>query len=960
MPIEDEIREVAEEVKEVASPDYGQTAWNPETKTVLWVPADYTSDEEAEAALQTFLEIEGVENAEGEAEQSLPYSDNPPELKKPWALVAGMTRPQMLREWERLGGIGTISNEYDFGDGWWIGRATSPLDAGRIGRFMRNCWQHMYELPENLWKNIGWNPEEGQKISPGVIEDQGWKRYYALFDPDNIPVVAFNLRPVAVNQGGDQWVYDPERFEVDSPLAARNDEPTQEHLQRVWEWAQSMPHQMYFMRGGDLFEVGVDPEQEALRGIDPYNWNRNDPAYFDVWLKGRPWSLTGNIFDPIHQDLDQKVFQGIKLRQKHVDFIKRLYFRALKIGLGIPLGESDPYASLYLTGSLTTYQWAETSDADVSVFPDYELIWKRLGIDPNEARKLLISLSIEHIDGMFLPGTTHPLQFFVVPNGTLPTDMYQPGLRSAYSILEGIWIVPPERERAHNIETEMPEVFARARAMADKMSEMLDYDKEQARQLWHDIHKKRQLDQRAGLGDFCLAPETKILTTEYKWVPIRDLDVGDTLIGFDEHPQEKEEKRGTQRTFQMAIVTSKESKLLPSYRVSTDRNPDVIASGEHLWLVRGKKRMVIWKATDELVPGDKIIRFGQVWGEAKDPISAAYLAGLFDGEGHITKLGRLSFSQKEGIVAERGRECLRNLDFNFSITEKKYPGGQYESGMNHQVFGGVAESMRFLYQVPTVRLQRNNPNFWIGRQISPKGRNVEINNCYTLVESVVPVGEQEVVALGTSTRTLIAEGLYSHNSEANIVYKYLLNQGLFERIRNELGEYIAKRPDHWEEDWVCPNCGNSGGRDAIYEDPEGGFECRQCGFAIVSHIKMAVPPAAEWEQFAEDIQVIEHRKSKTADWKEDRVTTKVIYDFKEDRILLGTMADAAELPDHKILGEYKDGNVTLFEAEKQWVNPEYFYRLWNYSFPYRELNNVYFRRSDESEYKLKHLPRGKK
>jgi hypothetical protein len=29
-------------------------------------------------------------------------------------------------------------------------------------------------------------------------------------------------------------------------------------------------------------------------------------------------------------------------------------------------------------------------------------------------------------------------------------------------------------------------------------------------------------------------------------------------------------------------------------------------------------------------------------------------------------------------------------------------------------------------------------------------------------------------------------------AEGNIVYKWLLHEGLFERIRNELGEYIAK------------------------------------------------------------------------------------------------------------------------------------------------------------------------
>lgn len=210
-------------------------------------------------------------------------------------------------------------------------------------------------------------------------------------------------------------------------------------------------------------------------------------------------SRTANIFDPIHDELDQAVYNGIKPKDKHVDFLRRLYFRALNQELGVT---GEEWADMYLTGSLTTYQWGETSDCDVSIFPDYDKIWAELDIDPNTARKQLIHMSIEHLDGTFLPGTTHPIQFFVVPPGTLPGDLYQPGLRSAFDLHDRLWIVPPERERSHNIETEMPELFRRASEMADKMSEMLDHDKEAARQLWHDIHKKRQLDQTAGMGDY--------------------------------------------------------------------------------------------------------------------------------------------------------------------------------------------------------------------------------------------------------------------------------------------------------------------------------------------------------------------------------------------------------------------------------------------------------------------------
>jgi transcription initiation factor TFIIIB Brf1 subunit/transcription initiation factor TFIIB/phosphohistidine swiveling domain-containing protein len=43
----------------------------------------------------------------------------------------------------------------------------------------------------------------------------------------------------------------------------------------------------------------------------------------------------------------------------------------------------------------------------------------------------------------------------------------------------------------------------------------------------------------------------------------------------------------------------------------------------------------------------------------------------------------------------------------------------------------------------------------------------------------------------------------------------------------------SSRPDAGFEDWVCPECGAEG-RDNVYEDPEGGYECRNCGHPITS------------------------------------------------------------------------------------------------------------------------------
>jgi len=64
--ITSEIRRVAE--KHAPDGGYGDTAWNAKTKTVFWNCADWTTNEEVEAAVGDFLAVDGVERVEHDAE----------------------------------------------------------------------------------------------------------------------------------------------------------------------------------------------------------------------------------------------------------------------------------------------------------------------------------------------------------------------------------------------------------------------------------------------------------------------------------------------------------------------------------------------------------------------------------------------------------------------------------------------------------------------------------------------------------------------------------------------------------------------------------------------------------------------------------------------------------------------------------------------------------------------------
>jgi len=205
----------------------------------------------------------------------------------------------------------------------------------------------------------------------------------------------------------------------------------------------------------------------------------------------------GNIFDPIQKELDQKVFNGITPRPRIIKFLEDEMHKVLTPLLGF-----DPleFMDLYLTGSLTTYQYDETSDCDISVFVQWDM-WPA-GLAPNMIRRTLIPIVMNKLDGTLLPGTQHPIQHFVVPPGVLPEDLYKPGLRSAWDLRNHKWLVPPERDRVHDISVELPVLYARAELMADKMEELLAYNPIYAKEFWHQIHRKRNKDQNAGKGDF--------------------------------------------------------------------------------------------------------------------------------------------------------------------------------------------------------------------------------------------------------------------------------------------------------------------------------------------------------------------------------------------------------------------------------------------------------------------------
>jgi len=209
--------------------------------------------------------------------------------------------------------------------------------------------------------------------------------------------------------------------------------------------------------------------------------------------------IESNILDPIQPTLPVDIWDKVGqpfpiLKPKVAHFIQKCIYDALH-DHGYK-GAKD-WLRLYLTGSLTSFQYSDQSDCDVSLFIDAAKF-------PEWSRQEMIGIMVTRVDGRKIPDTPYPLQDYVVPHGISPQDLYKPGLRSAYDIDNNQWVVPPDKSIAHNPKAEEANWYIFGLEQADKLESLLSSDPHKAIQQWHYIHQRRKEDQAAGKGDYSI------------------------------------------------------------------------------------------------------------------------------------------------------------------------------------------------------------------------------------------------------------------------------------------------------------------------------------------------------------------------------------------------------------------------------------------------------------------------
>lgn len=273
---------------------------------------------------------------------------------------------------------------------------------------------------------------------------------------------------------------------------------------------------------------------------------------------------------------------------------------------------------------------------------------------------------------------------------------------------------------------------------------------------------------------YCVTPETRILTSDLRWVRADTIKAGDKLIGFDENPP----KRYGQRKFKETLVEDVGVIERPCYEVTLNDRTKVTCSEEHRWLVFTAGSRTVWKQTKDLVPTDRIYKVCDVWEDFPKDYRLGYLSAAFDSEGCITqcsgRIQQLTFAQRDNVMLRQVKEYL--TDFGFDFNADYYDKRKEEKGQDlvYKLYikGGKRELLRFLGSIRPKRLLNNfNPN-QLG---TVRCSNGELgSDIHPRVESLKYVGERKVIPIRTTTRTYVAEGFASHNC-----LKWIIERGMF-------------------------------------------------------------------------------------------------------------------------------------------------------------------------------------
>ncbi|MEI8345297.1 MAG: phage terminase large subunit family protein [Candidatus Omnitrophota bacterium] len=306
--------------------------------------------------------------------------------------------------------------------------------------------------------------------------------------------------------------------------------------------------------------------------------------------------------------------------------------------------------------------------------------------------------------------------------------------------------------------TQSIHLFLESYGITNDQGEKLDFkDHAYLWDIYKDFSPKQAILKAAQIG-FCLSPDTKILTTDYKWVAIDDIKIGDSLISVDELHNGK--KQGRKK--RIAIIERKNEVYEEAIKLTLQDGTVLIATLNHRFL--SKKRGAVdttWREVKNFKINDTIRYFCDVWedGDFED----GWMGGLLDGEGSLRRKGgsELTIVQTEGYVLDRAKKYFSDRGYSHRALLRTTKRGLGKKPIWEITTSNTAEIYKIIGQTKPSRFI-NRTDWWEGACIG-RDKNKE---AWGKVVSIESLGKTRMIDIQTSTKTFIANGYVSHNSTA--------------------------------------------------------------------------------------------------------------------------------------------------------------------------------------------------
>jgi hypothetical protein len=246
------------------------------------------------------------------------------------------------------------------------------------------------------------------------------------------------------------------------------------------------------------------------------------------------------------------------------------------------------------------------------------------------------------------------------------------------------------------------------------------------------------------LTRYCNPPEAPIWMGDLSFKSLGDVKVGDEVMGWVRVPRINigtwKNKGFTREIWKRSKVLAIGRRIAPIVKVTMASGTVIRCTPDHLWSSgnhgRSRTPWIVAK------PGWILRRAVRVYSnEASDLWKAAWLGGIYDGEG-----SGVSIAQHKGHNPEvyaRIVEYMKDLGFQ---------PGAHASGEIISINGGISERSRFVTQCRPAR--RRSMERYIFKTL---------NTEQDVVVSVEPDGEGEVVSMQTETGNYTAWGYASKN-----------------------------------------------------------------------------------------------------------------------------------------------------------------------------------------------------